>query len=171
MAGPIDWLNEDEGAAGPEPELPVPPLAGAGEKPEAPASAALTVEEARALLLRLHGVAVPEGDPLLMIVTLFARVLQDYEALLARHDKDMAAAIGTSATAAAKAVDESLETLKDKTVRAGINGTLALVERQGVAVEKTMVAIRKVRTSIAVLTVLTWLASGVSVTLLWSILK
>ena len=106
-----------------------------------------------------------------MIVTLFVRVLQDYQRLLAKHDQEMAEAIATSAAATAKAVDESLETLKDKTVRAGINGTLALVERQAVAVADTLSAMRRVRRSIAALAVINWLAAGVSISLLLAVLK
>lgn len=188
MGGPIDWLNEEEEeAAGPEPLY--------ADDPETPEDASshrrlggvygaalsreqtteqvkpLTVEEARALLLKSHGIAISETDPLLMIVTLFGRVLQDYQHLLNKHDQEMATAISTSAKATAKAVDDSLETLKDKTVRAGITGTLALVERQAVAVEGTLAAMRQVRRSIAALSVINWLATAVCITLLWATLK
>jgi hypothetical protein len=119
-------------------ESPVPP---ADDPPPVPE--AMSLDDARALLVREHAVAVPPDDPLLMLVSLHRGFLADYERLLARHDRTIGGLLGATGTACAEAVEHVLDSLKDKTVKASLDQAFALVERQALAVEQMRRTMRR----------------------------
>jgi hypothetical protein len=145
---------------------------GSGTKPSDPdAPSFLTAEEASDLLGKAHKVFVGPDDPLLMLVTLQQRFGQDLQTVLSTHDKAIEAAIKSTAGSTVSAVNEALETLKDKTVRAGLTNAMALVERQAVAMEAFKRTIRRHLWIITALTASSWLGLGLSIALLWGLLR
>lgn len=124
-----------------------------GDKPSAPA--AMSLDDARAALVRVHGVAVSIDDPLLMVVTLHQGFVADYEAMLRRHDEAIRGFLGATGEACAEAVENVLASLKDKTVKASLDNTFALVERQEQGMERLRVQMRSHRRTHAILTALT----------------
>jgi hypothetical protein len=91
--------------------------------------------------------------------------------VLSTHDKAIEAAIKSTAGSTVSAVNEALETLKDKTVRAGLTNAMALVERQAVAMEAFKRTIRRHLWIITALTASSWLGLGLSIALLWGLLR
>lgn len=58
----------------------------------APETRQLTsLEDARLLLMKKNGLPVPESDPLMMLVSLMIAFADDYDAMLARHNKAITA--------------------------------------------------------------------------------
>ncbi|SIS85592.1 hypothetical protein [Insolitispirillum peregrinum] len=179
MAGPFydpvtgEIFDDGPEAAGPEPGvagdgLPTqPPAAETGRRGFTP----LTASEAADLLHREHRVSVSADDPLLMLVTLHGRCLADLQQVLAFHDTAIEAAITATAGSTVRAVNEALETLKDKTVRAGLSNAMALVERQGMAMEAFQGTTRRHLRVMAALTASSWLVCLLALAVLWSGLK
>lgn len=133
-------------------------LQAGGDTP--PAMRAMSLDEARAMLVRAHGVAVSSDDPILMLVSLHQGFIADYEAMLKRHDGAIRGFLGATGEACAEAVENVLASLKDKTVKASIDNAFALVERQAVTMEQLRAELRRHRRVHIVLTVLTLLGAG-----------
>ncbi|EPY00133.1 hypothetical protein [Magnetospirillum fulvum] len=141
----------------------------AGDTP--PPVPAMSLDEARAMLVREHGVAIGSDDPLLMLITLHQGMLRDYERMLARHDAAIAAILGTTGAACADAVETVLASLKDKTVKASLDQAFALVERQALAMEDLRRALRSHRRVTALLTTLSLAGCVLALTILFSIVR
>lgn len=146
-----------------------------GEVVEAGGAAAaapvMSLDDARALLMHAHGVAVGRDDPVLMLLTLHQGFLRDYEALLSRHDQAISALLGATGKACADAVESVLSSLKDKTVKASLDQAFALVERQAAAMERLRVALLRHRLIHGGLTALSLLACGLSLSILVFIIR
>lgn len=132
-------------------------LEAGGDLPPAPR--ALSLDEARGLLVREHGVAIGSDDPLLMLVTLHQGFVGDYEAMLRRHDQAIRGFLGATGEACAQAVEAVLASLKDKTVKASLDQAFALIERQAVAMDTLHRALRRHRIVISLLTILSTVVS------------
>jgi len=141
----------------------------AGDTP--PPVPAMSLDEARAMLVREHGVAIGSDDPLLMLITLHQGMLRDYERMLARHDSAIAAILGTTGSACADAVETVLASLKDKTVKASLDQAFALVERQALAMDELRRALRSHRRVTALLTALSLAGCALALTILFSIVR
>lgn len=147
-----------------------------GGAPEAggdapPAIPVMSLDDARAALVREHGVAVGSDDPLLMLITLHQGMIRDYERLLARHDAVIRTLLGATGDACAEAVQAVLDSLKDKTVKASLDQAFALVERQAVAMDGLRRSMRRHRLVISILTVLSAAICGLAVSILFSIVR
>lgn len=136
-----------------------------------PAIPVMSLDDARAALVREHGVAIGKDDPLLMLITLHQGMISDYDRMLTRHDEHIRTLLGATGNACAEAVEAVLASLKDKTIKAGIDQTFALVERQAVAMADLHRALRRHRLVMAGLTVLTVMACAITVSILSSILR
>jgi hypothetical protein len=162
-------FSEDQGAAGPEPQGEFPqgneaPLLPQGFTP-------ISHTQAAALLHERHRITVEADDPLLMMVTLQSRFLEDLSTMLSGHDKAIEAAIKSTANSTVGAVNEALLTLKDKTVSAGLTNSMALVERQAVAMEAFKNRLRRHLWIITALTASSWIGLGLAIALLWGLLR
>lgn len=140
-----------------------------GDQP--PAFPVMSLDDARAALVREHGVAVGKDDPLLMVVTLHQGFVRDYDRMLARHDEAIRNLLGATGNACAEAVEAVLASLKDKTVKASLDQAFALVERQAVAMDDLRRTLRRHRLVISVLTVLSAAICGLTVSILFSIVR
>lgn len=112
---------------------PVTGEAGGDDAPPLPD--AMSLDDARALLVREHGVAIGADDPILMAVTLHQGFVRDLDRLLAGQAKRMDALLAAAGTAYAEAAEHVLESLKDKTIKASLEQSLALVGEQAKAME------------------------------------
>lgn len=144
-------------------------LEGGGVKPPPPQ--AMSLDEARALLVRQHGVAVGSDDPMLMLVSLHQGFVGDYEAMLRRHDDAIRGFLGATGEACADAVDAVLASLKDKTVKASLDQAFALVERQAVTMDQLRRELRRHRLVHLILTLLSLAGCGLASALLFSIVR
>lgn len=140
-----------------------------GDQP--PAIPVMSLDDARAALVREHGVAVGSDDPLLMVVTLHQGMLRDYEAMLRRHDEAIRGFLGATGNACAEAVDAVLISLKDKTVKASLDQAFALVERQAVAMDDLRRTMRRHRLVLSLLTALSVAACVLAVAILRSVIR
>lgn len=81
----------------------------------------LSVDDVSAMLHRQHGISVPKDDPLLMQVTILNAFLTEQERLQKRHEKALAAFMGTQTSTHVEAVRNSVgqlsETLSGVTVK------------------------------------------------------
>ena len=112
---------------------------------EPPALAVMSLDDARALLVREHDLAISKDDPLLMSVTLHQGFVRDYEAMLKRHDAGIKAILGATGEACAVAVERVLDGLKDKTVKASLEQAFALVAEQARNMDRLDRALRRHR--------------------------
>lgn len=140
-----------------------------GTKP--PAVQAMSLDDARALLVRQHGVAISNDDPMLMAVSLHQGFLADYEAMLRRHDEAIKGFLGATGEACTSAVTAVLASLKDKTVKASLDQAFALVERQEQAMERLRAMLARHRLTHIILTVVTATACGLALAILRSTLR
>lgn len=146
-------------------------IGGGVEPPDLDAPHFLTTEEATDLLGKAHKVFVGPDDPILMLVTLQQRFGQDLETVLSAHDKAIEAAINATAGSTVKAVNQALETLKDKTVLAGLNHAMALVEKQAVAMDRFERVTRRNLWITAALNISSWLVFLIGGGVLWVVLR
>jgi hypothetical protein len=140
-----------------------------GNKPPAPM--AMSLDEARALLVREHGVAISSNDPILMLVTLHQGMVRDYEAMLRRHDDAIRGFLGATGEACAEAVENILASLKDKTVKASLDQAFALVERQAQAMDRMDRTLRRHRLIHSLLTLLSLVGCGLAIAILFTIVR
>lgn len=137
----------------------------------APSPKVMSLDDARALIVREHGVAVSKEDPLLMAVTLHQGFSADLAHQLAEHDASVKRLLDATGNAYAETVEQVLESLKDKTVKASLDHAFALVERQEQAMEQLRQTLKRHRRIIAVLTGLSWAAGILAIVILFSILR
>lgn len=112
-----------------DPHLPMP---GTDEPPE---FAAMSLDQARAMMVREHGVAVGKDDPILLAVTLHQGFCADLNKLLGRHAERISGLLAATGNSYAEAVERMLESFKDQTVQASIQHALALMAEQTKATE------------------------------------
>lgn len=144
-------------------------LEAGGGKP--PAVQVMSLDDARALLVRQHGVAIGNDDPLLMVVSLHQGFVADYEAMLGRHDSAIQGFLGATGEACTLAVEAVLASLKDKTVKASLDQAFALVERQEQAMERLRSMLARHRLVHILLTLVSVVSCGLSLAILRSILR
>lgn len=140
-----------------------------GDQP--PAARAMSLDQARALLVRAHGVAVGTDDPILMLVSLHQGFVADYEAMLNGHDAAIRGFLGATGEACAEAVENVLASLKDKTVKASLDHAFALVERQEQAMTRLRAMMRRHLLVHALFTVLSLSGCAIAAALLFSLLR
>jgi hypothetical protein len=136
-----------------------------------PAHTAMSLDDARAMLVREHGVAIGGNDPILMLVTLHQGMVRDYEAMLKRHDGAIQGFLATTGEACAQAVENVLAGLKDKTVKASLDQAFALVERQAQNMDRLERTMRRHRLIISLLTLLSMTGCGLAFALLFLIAR
>jgi len=136
-----------------------------------PAIPIMSLDDARAALVREHGVAVGPDDPLLMLITIHQGMVRDYEAMLRRHDQAIKGFLGATGSACAEAVEAVLASLKDKTVKASLDQAFALVERQAVAMDELRRTLRRHRLVHSVLTVLSVGSCLLAIAILRSVIR
>lgn len=136
-----------------------------------PAIPVMSLDDARAALVREHGVAIGADDPLLMVVTIHQGMMRDYEAMLRRHDQAIKGFLGATGDACAQAVDAVLASLKDKTVKASLDQAFALVERQAGAMDDLRRTLRRHRLVHTVLTVVSLGSCLLAVAILRSVIR
>ncbi|WP_096704166.1 hypothetical protein [Magnetospirillum sp. 15-1] len=144
-------------------------LEGGGVQP--PSIQAMSLDDARALLVRLHGVAISSDDPILMAVSLHQGFVADYEAMLRRHDEAIKGFLGATGEACVQAVDAVLSSLKDKTVKASLDQAFALVERQAVTMDALLRQLRRHRLIHALLTLVSVASCGLAIAVIRSALR
>jgi len=88
---------------------------------------AMSMEQARSLLSREHGISVGKDDPILMLVTLHQGMCADVNRLLAGYSRSIQAMLTETGNSYADVVEQTLESLKDKTVRASLEQSFELV--------------------------------------------
>ena len=140
-----------------------------GDRPPVPA--VMSLDEARALLVREHDTAIGADDPLLMSVTLHQGFFRDYEVMLKRHDAGIEAILGATGEACAAAVEQVLEGLKDKTVKASLEQAFALVSEQSRNMERLDATLRRLRWFYGICTVVCVAACILSFSILFAVLK
>lgn len=112
-----------------DPHLPMP---GTDEPPE---FAAMSLDQARAMMVREHGVAVGKDDPILLAVTLHQGFCADLNKLLGQYADRISGLLAATGNGYAEAVERMLESFKDQTVQASIQHALALMADQTKATE------------------------------------
>ena len=106
--------------------------------PDAPASPEfqpVSLDDARALLVREHRVAIGDNDPILLSVSLHQAFCGDLEKLLAHHTTRLEGLLQTTGNGFADVVEGTLETLRDKTVKASLDQSFALIAAQAEAMQ------------------------------------
>lgn len=136
-----------------------------------PSIQAMSLDDARAMLVRQHGVAISNDDPILMAVSLHQGFIADYEAMLRRHDQAIKGFLGATGEACTQAVEAVLASLKDKTVKASLDQAFALVERQAVAMDALQRQLRHHRSVHILLTVVSVASCLLAVAVLRSTLR
>lgn len=115
--------------------LPQPQADATGDGDAPPEFLSMSMDDARALMVRVHGVAIGKDDPILMAVTLHQGFCADLDKLLVRHSERIAAMLAETGNTLAEVVEGTLDTLKEKTTQAGIQNALALMAEQAKVME------------------------------------
>lgn len=136
-----------------------------------PSIQAMSLDDARALLVRQHGVAISNDDPILMAVSLHQGFVADYEAMLRRHDEAIKGFLGATGEACVQAIDAVLASLKDKTVKASLEQAFALVERQAVTMDVLQRQLRRHRLVHFLLTIVSMASCGLAIAVLRTALR
>lgn len=141
----------------------------AGNEPEA--SAVMSLDDARAMLVRVHQTAISTDDPLLMSVTLHQGFIRDYQAMLRQHDGGIKAILGATGEACAQAVETVLAGLKDKTVTASLEQAFALVAEQARNMDRLDITLRRHRRFYGFCALVCVTACALSFAILFAILR
>jgi hypothetical protein len=131
----------DAGAAAPAIGATTSGATGPTNGPVAPPSdfVPMSLDDARLLLVRGHKVAIGDDDPMLMMVTLHQAFCGDLDRLLSarltQFSGQLDGLLKVTGNSLAEVVEQTLETLKDKTVKASLDQSFALAERQTLAMD------------------------------------
>lgn len=145
-----------------DPHLPM-PTPGTDEPPE---FQAMSLDEARAAMVREHGVAVGKDDPILLAVTLHQGFCADLNKLLGRHADRISSLLAATGNSYAEAVERMLESFKDQTVQASIQHALALMADQTKATETLRRRLRRYALYFTLLTTVTVTAAVLALAVL-----
>lgn len=132
------------------------PMLGTDEPPE---FAAMSLDQARAMMVREHGVAVGKDDPILLAVTLHQGFCADLNKLLGRNADRISGLLAATGNSYAEAVERMLESFKDQTVQASIQHALALMADQTKATETLRRRLRRYGVYFTLLSVVTLAAA------------
>lgn len=132
---------------------------------------AMSLDDARALLVKRHSVAIAADDPILMLVTLHQGLLHDYDAMLSRHDQTIKRLLGATGDACAEAVEKVLSSLKDRSVLASVEQAFALVSTQAIAVDRLELSLKRHRRIIGLFSVLCMASAALAIAILFTLLK
>ena len=131
----------------------------------------MSLDQARADLVRLHGTAIGSDDPLLMAVTLHQGFCTDLDKLLVGHSERIAALLAETGNTLAEVVEGTLDTLKEKTTQAGIQNALALMAEQARAMEILRRRMRRHGIAISLLSFLSVASCGLVVALVGNLIR
>ena len=120
----------------------------------------MTHDDARAVLVREHKVAVDDNHPVLMMVSLHQGFCADLDKLLASQVDRLSAMVYEAGNVLGREVEQTVEKLKDKAMTASLDQTLALVEKQAIAMDHLHRRMRRHSLFMSVLTVLSVLSCG-----------
>lgn len=90
----------------------------------------MSLGEARALIAEKHDLNVGKDDPLLIAVTLHQGFVADYERLLERHSRVLAATLAQTGEVTAQAVEQALGVLQSAALESNITMALAKVAEE-----------------------------------------
>lgn len=153
MSAPIfDEGGNPVGASGAAPAV----LADSGE----PSFQAMSLDDARAAMVREHGVALGKDDPILLSVTLHQGFCADLDKLLQHHRACTQTMLKATGDGYAEAVERTLESLKDKTVKASLDQSFALIQAQAEAMQTLHRRMRRFGLLISASTVVAALSCG-----------
>lgn len=143
------------------------------EQPQAGSSRpeAMSLDDARALLVREHGVAIGNDDPLLMAVTLHQGFVADLARLQTNHEKRIERVLGATGEALGEAVEGVLDKLREKAIRANLETAFALVEAQARSMEKLERTMRRLRWWMLAAVILVASCVGLGFAFLFSIIR
>lgn len=131
----------------------------------------MSLDEARAAMVREHGVALGKDDPILMAVTLHQGFCADLGKLLQLHAKRIERMQEATVSVYAESVGQMLDSLKDKTVKASLDHAFGLVERQEQSMEQLRGMLKRHRRALAAFTGLTWGAAMLALLIVFAILR
>lgn len=136
----------------------------ASTAPPLPAFTPMSLDDARLLVVREHKVAIGDDDPILMAVTLHQGFCADLDRLLStrlgQFSGQLDGLMKTTANGFAEVVEQTLETLKDKTVKASLDQSFALIEKQALAMNTLRRLVRRLCVVIGALSLLAAASSG-----------
>lgn len=107
----------------------------ANETPSLPEGVGMRLEDAKALLARVHDTNVDADDPVLMLVTLHNAFLQDYETLLARHHHAMTSLLAAKGEAYLADVRQASDVLAKEFSAASVATIQATFREHGAALK------------------------------------
>lgn len=124
----------------------------------------MSLDDARLLLAREHKMAVGDDDPILAMVSLHQAFCRDLDRLLSarlgQFSGQLDSLMKTTANGFAEVVEQTLETLKDKTVKASLDQSFALIEKQALAMNTLRRLVRRLCVVIGALSLLAAASSG-----------
>lgn len=143
--------------------------------PPPPDFTPMSMDDARLLLVRMHKVAVGDDDPMLMMVTLHQAFCADLDRLLSVRLGQFAAQIDTllrtTGNGYAEVVEQTLESLKEKTVKASLDQSFALIERQAVAMDTLRRRMRRLGIVLGLFSLLSVASCGVVFAIVFQVIQ
>jgi hypothetical protein len=88
----------------------------------------MSLEEVRTLLSRAHNVAIPDNDPLLMIVTILNAYLNEVQKLHVRHEKGLSRLMAEKTDAYVSSVNVAVDRLAASLSSASVEGIRKIFE-------------------------------------------
>lgn len=151
--------------------LPQPHAVATGDGDAVPEFQPMSLDDARALMVRVHGVAIGKDDPILLGVTLHQGFCADHEKLLVRQSERIAAMLAETGNTLAEVVESTLDTLKEKTTQASLQNALALMAEQAKAMEILRRRLRRFGIFVSLLTLLSVASCGLVVALVSNLIR
>jgi len=168
-AAPIFDPDEDKPVGGVATPVAAPASDGGGDAP--PDFIPMSLDDARALLVREHDVAIGKDDPLLMEVTLHQAFLADFEKLLNLSQRKSNSVLLETGNSLAEVVENTLDSLKEKSVQDSIKSSFGLMTQVSEEITQLKAAMRRHRRWVIGMTFLSILACAVAVVILASVLR
>ena len=127
-----------------------------------------SLEDARLLLMMKNGLPIPASDPVMMLVTLLLGFADDYERMLARHNKAVTAAMKIAVTSAREDLGGEIERFSEQLRAATLENVTLLIRQHQETMSVHQHSIRQLtRQCIGISALLTAVTIGV---LLWKVL-
>ena len=114
----------------------------------------ITPEEMKSLLMKRHAVFIGDDDPILLSVTLHNAFLDQYDAMLERHEEAVTSFLRQTSSRLIEEITAHKNAVLGKAVRASIENTLAEISQHQKSMTHAHVAMENLAHRLTWLTVL-----------------
>ena len=122
----------------------------------------MSLADLRTRIWEVHGVTVGEDDPVMVLHTIHAAFLDDYQAMLDRHHEAMRASVGEIVGELSATLSETVETFQSETLTESLRDKIAQISEQARIADQAKAGMRRIAWAVGALSLVACGAAALS---------